>query len=144
MSTTYQDIRSGPGTGNRTVRLPASNQLNSREPVLRFQTGVQTCTIGDASVPPRLGRVTVSIPFSSKSESCSGQYILEALSAIDQKYNRFDVVFLAELSRENLGQCGRCGCKEPRCNRSVASGSAAAYSQNCWSLIRITFSSTAT
>jgi hypothetical protein len=38
-----------------------------------------------------------------KSEASSGQRGLEVLSAIDQKYGGFDVVFLAKFPQKDLG-----------------------------------------
>ena len=39
-----------------------------------------------------------------KSEPSSGKRGLEVLSAIDEKHGRFDGVFLAQFSEENLGR----------------------------------------
>jgi len=47
--------------------------------------------------------VLISSSFSLKSEASSGQRSLEVLSAIDEKYGGFDIVFLAEFSQKDLG-----------------------------------------
>jgi len=59
---------------------------------------------------------------------------LEVLSAIEHKNSGFGVVFLARFSEKRLGYCGRCCGKQPQWSNSFVSGSAAAYSQNCWLL----------
>ena len=41
--------------------------------------------------------------FSLKSEPRSGKCSLEVLSAIDEKYGGFDLVFLAKFSEKDLG-----------------------------------------
>ena len=50
-----------------------------------------------------LDGVPISVATYLKSEPSSGQRGLEVLSAIDQKYGGFDIVFLAKFSQKNFG-----------------------------------------
>jgi superoxide dismutase len=42
-----------------------------------------------------------------KSKPSSGERSLEVLSAIDEEYGGFDIVFLTQFTEKDLGQCGR-------------------------------------
>jgi len=66
-------------------------------------------TVGERRCPTfkfskdSLDGVPISISFSLKSEPSSGQRSLEVLSAIDEKYGGFDIVFLTKFSEKDLG-----------------------------------------
>jgi len=44
---------------------------------------------------------------------------LEILSAIDEKHGGFDIVFLAEFSKEHLGEYGRGRRKQPHVEQLI-------------------------
>jgi len=91
--------------------------------------------------------VPISMSRSLKSETSSGQCSVEVLSAIDEKHDGFDIVFLAEFSQEDFGYCGCCRRKESEIEQLVCIRICCGVQPELLiidSMIRITVSSIAT
>jgi hypothetical protein len=57
--------------------------------------------------------IPISMAFSLKSQPCSAKCSVEAIRAIDEKYDGIDIVFLTNLSEDYSNKSGFRGSKQP-------------------------------
>jgi hypothetical protein len=69
-----------------------------------------------------LDAIPISVVFRMKSEASSAKCSLEMLCTIDEKHGSFDIVFLTELTEENLGRYGGCRGKQPDVKQVIRFG----------------------